>query len=289
MTLRDLPSDLGTQHPLVRASDLFTQRGADLPQAALRALAKEVILRMTKQGRDGGAVVGSKPEAATRPGADDVSALCDALLSSDESRAADMVRAARLGGMAADTLYFDYIAEAVRQLGERWERDEATVAQVIIGSGRVYGILRELRSVFLSDRLSRSPDAVAVFAQVPGEIHTLGVTMAADAMRRRGWQIELKLGYNHDALIEEIARQEPTMIGLSASTLQRTFALARLIVALRVRCPQAWIMVAGQIVPQDAQLATLVDADAVAGTLEEAEAVMEAHLQEMAQLTSLRG
>ncbi len=275
---------MGSSAPLARARQVMEDRGTDLPQVALKALAREVILRITH-----------KPGGATVPVADrpldsaEIAALCDALMSEDEAAAPDMVRAARLGGMTADVLYFGYIAEAVRMLGTRWEHDEATVSQVIIGAGRVYGILRELRTVFLAERRTHPPGAEAVFAQVPGEIHTIGVTMAADAMRRRGWEVDLKLGYTHDAIVDEIARLQPTMVGLSASTRQQTFALARLIVALRVRCPQVWILVAGQIVPQDAHLRDLVDADAVAGTLEEAAAALDGHLAELTRLAAKRG
>lgn len=270
-------------HPVVRARMVMERRGADLPQVALKALAREVILRIAQKPLAG-------PDLAL-PGVDAAAVvrLCDALLAPDDTLAADLVRTARLGGMSADLLYFDYIAEAVGMLGARWDRDETTVSQVIIGAGRVYGILRELRTVFLAERLAYTPGAEAVFAQVPGEIHTIGVTMAADALRRKGWEIDLRLGLGHDALVEEIARMQPTMVGLSASTLQQTFALARLIVALRVRCPQVWILVAGQIVPLDAHLCDLVDADAVAGTLDEAVAAMDGHLAELARLTVKRG
>jgi methanogenic corrinoid protein MtbC1 len=272
-----------TAHPVARARMVLEQRGADLPQGALKALAREVILRLAKKPEAAAERPGSRPDAAA------VAALCDALVSPDDTAAAEQVRVARLGGMSADTLYFDYIAEAVAQLGVRWERDETTVSNVIIGAGRVYGILRELRSVFLTERLPHSPGAEAVFAQVPGEIHTIGVTMAADTMRRRGWEVDLRLGFTHDALIDEIARMQPMMVGLSASTLPQTFALARLIVALRVRCPQVWILVAGQIVPLDSHLCELVDADAVAGTLDEAAAALEGHLAELTRMKSRRG
>lgn len=272
-----------TAHPVARARMVLERRGADLPEVALKALAREVILRIAKKPAVAVERAGLRPDAAA------INALCDALVSVDDQAAAELVRAARLQGMSADALYFDYIAEAVAMLGTRWERDEATVSDVIIGAGRVYGILRELRAVFLSERLPHAPGAEAVFAQVPGEIHTIGVTMAADAMRRRGWEVDLRLGFTHDALVEDIARTQPTMVGLSASTLAQTFALARLIVALRVRCPQVWILVAGQIVPLDAHLCDLVDADAVAGTLDEAAAALEGHLAELTRMQARRG
>jgi MerR family transcriptional regulator, light-induced transcriptional regulator len=272
-----------TAHPVARARMVLERRGSDLPEVALKALAREVILRIAKKPVAVAERAGPSADAAA------INTLCDALVSADDQAAGGLVRAARLGGMSADALYFDYIAEAVAMLGARWERDEATVSDVIIGAGRVYGILRELRAVFLSERLPHTLGAEAVFAQVPGEIHTIGVTMAADAMRRRGWEVDLRLGFTHDALVEEIARMQPMMVGLSASTLPQTFALARLIVALRVRCPQVWILVAGQIVPLDAHLCELVDADAVAGTLDEAAAALEGHLAELARMKSRRG
>ncbi len=270
--------------PLTRARQVLEQRGGDLPQVALKALAREVILRLAQKSADEVVVLADR-----RPDTAEVAALCDALMSEDETAAPGMVRLARLDGMTADVLYFGYIAEAVRMLGTRWEHDEATVSQVIIGAGRVYGILRELRTVFLAARRMHPPGAEAVFAQVPGETHTIGVTMAADAMRRRGWEIDLKLGYSHDALVDEIVRSRPTMVGLSASTTQQTFALARLIVAIRVRCPQVWILVAGQIVPLDPHLRDLVDADAVAGTLDDAAAALNGHLAELTRLISKKG
>ncbi len=273
-----------TAHPITRARLVLERRGADLPQVALKALAREVILRMARgQPEPDDGLAEQKPDSAM------INALCDALMSDDETAAARMVREARTGGMSADMLYFGYIADAVAMLGTRWEQDEATISEVIIGAGRVYGILRELRGVFLAERLPYSAGAEALFAQVPGEIHTLGVTMAADAMRRKGWEIDLKLGFAHDALVDEIDRLQPTMVGLSASTVQQTFALARLIVAIRVRCPQVWILVAGQVVPLDPHLRDLVDADAVAGTLDGAAAALEGHLAELAQLASKRG
>ncbi|WP_431300380.1 cobalamin B12-binding domain-containing protein [Tabrizicola sp. BL-A-41-H6] len=271
------------EHPVARARTVLERRGADLPEVALKALAREVILRIAKKPVKLGEPNGLCPDDAA------IAALCDALVSPDEQIAPVLVRAARLAGMSADTLYFGFIAKAVALLGTRWERDELTVSDVIIGAGRVYGILRELRTVFLAERMPHAPGATAVFAQVPGEIHTIGVTMAADALRRKGWEIDLRLGLNHDALVSEIGRMQPTMVGLSASTRQQTFALARLIVALRVCCPQVWILVAGQIVAQDSHLRDLVDADAVAATLDEATAALGEHLDELAEMSQRRG
>ena len=267
--------------PVRRAQEFMEQRGQQLSTTALRVLAREVILRVSR-------MEAQPVPQQVRPTTSEIDALCDALVSFDEMAGADMVRSARLGGMPADVLYHAYIAEAARRLGQRWDRDEATSAQVILGAGRVYAILRELRTVFLAEHLIAPPGAEAIIASVPGEVHGIGATIAADTLRRRGWDITLLLGLGHSALVEEIARLKPTMIGISMAQSSMTFAVARLIVALRVRCPQVWVMVGGSVVTDDPDVARIVDADAGALSIEEGVTLMEAHLADLNRLRSDR-
>lgn len=267
---------------LLRAHEHLLKRGESLPVTALRVLAREVILRVSQ-------IEPVQLPHDGLPRTAEVELLCDALLSPDDTAAADLVRAARLDGMSPDALYHAYIAEAARRLGVRWDRDEATASQVILGAGRVYAILRDLRAIFLAERLRSMPGAEAVFATVPGEVHGIGATIAADTLRRNGWDITLRLGLGHQALVDDIARLRPTMIGLASSLPAMTFATARLIVALRVRCPGVWIMVAGPIVEHDPDIARIVDADAAAATLDEATALMTGHLDDLIRLRSERG
>ena len=261
---------------LLRARDQLAKRGQTLSDSALRVLAREVILRVSRAAAE------VPPEAL--PDNARIEALCDALTSSVDSAAADMVREARLEGMSADMLYHAFIAEAARRLGRRWDRDEATAAQVILAAGRIYAILRDLRAVFLAERLTAPPGAEAVFATIPGEVHGIGVTIAADTMRRKGWDVILRTGLGHEALVEEIARLQPTMIGLSVAQTTMTFATARLIVALRVRCPQVWVVLGGAVVEQDPDIARIVDADAAAPDIETGAALLGQHLDELNEL-----
>ena len=256
---------------LTKARSLLEERGAGLPSAAVRALAREVIGRLDRCKQ-------MAAQTIVGPSQNQVSELCDALLSTDNNAGHQLVMAARADGMPIETLHLAYIAEAARMLGTRWENDEASVSQVIIGAGRIYGILRTLRELFVSVRLQRPDRYRAVFASSPGETHTLGVTMAADHLRRKGWQIDMKAGLSHEALVEAISQDDYPVIGLSASTPRMLFPLARLIVALRVTNPGAWIMVGGLIVHEDPHVQSLVDADGVVSDIQSAEAQMEAHL-----------
>jgi MerR family transcriptional regulator, light-induced transcriptional regulator len=119
-------------------------------------------------------------------------------------------------------------------------------------------------------------------------VHGIGATIAADTLRRKGWAVTLLLGLNHSALVEEIARQKPTMVVLSVAQSSMTFAVARLIVALRVRCPQVWVLVGGPAITADPEMARLVDADAGAHSIDDAVGLMERHLDDLNRLRSDR-
>jgi len=243
-----------------------------LPDSAVQALAREVISRLDRnrgRARD----LEATPDPAV------VAELCDALLSPDQNAAEAVVSRLQAQGVSCDMLHVGYIAEAAREMGLRWERDATSSGDVILGAGRVYLIMRRLRSMFVSARLQRPEKYRAVFANSPGETHTLGVTMAADYLRRRGWQIDVKAGLSHEALVDEIGHEPYPIIGLSASRRTMVFPLARLIVALRISNPGAWIMIGGRITEVEPDILTLIDADGLVTDMPSAEAQMEAVMQ----------
>ena len=107
------------------------------------------------------------------------------------------------------------------------------------------GIMRELRFEISSARTALAVDRVALFATVPGETHTLGITMAADLCRDHGWRIDLKTGLDHDSLLSAIKHKPYANIGLSAGHPNMIGDLTRIVLALRLTHPLAHILVSG--------------------------------------------
>lgn len=254
---------------------------AGLPPEQLHQLAAEVIRRVAEQARD-------IREARLRITEDRLADLAMALLGPDDpDAAARLVRDARLSGVPADALYHGLVAGAVKRVGDAWARGEIGLHDMMRVSGRVLRILRDLRDVFVQVT-GRKPGQRAVFALCPGECHTIGLTMTADDLRRRGWDIDLLLGHDDDSLLKRLSQLSPTTIALAATTHDLALPLARTIVALRAHLPGVWVMVGGQIARDVPDILAISGADALANSADEAEAAMLAHIADLSARRSNR-
>jgi MerR family transcriptional regulator, light-induced transcriptional regulator len=276
MAYKQEPHSLIDAQAFARAKGVFG--AVKMPSDAVQALASEVISRLSQRAAPGldvpdDAFVDPRKEA-------DIDALATALLGVDDTAATEIMMDAHARGASVETLYLGYLAEAARRLGQWWDEDRVSSVEVVIGAGRIYANMRGLRRLF-GPGSSRGQRFRAVFASVPGETHLLGVAMAADLLTMHGWEIDLRAGLDHDALVAEIGHSTYPIIGLSASNSRALFPLARLIVALRVSNPGAWILVCGGITGIEPDVAQMVDADAAAPDLASAEMMMEDYMAEM--------
>lgn len=237
-----------------------------LPEDAVASLAREVLLRVASR------VVEVKNRVLT-PSSNQIETLAFALISKNEKAGADLILAATAAGMDIETVYLQYLAGAARLLGELWDNDRVSFAEVTIGTSRMYSIMRASNHLlFPQKKISHKS---AIFASTPSETHTLGVRMAADIFRRDGWDIHLMLGQSHDALVEDIAQSPHFLIGLSSAGRHSSAELARLIIALRISKPTAYIMVSGQIVNDAKDIISLLGADGIAHDFESARTTLE--------------
>jgi DNA-binding transcriptional MerR regulator len=141
---------------------------------------------------------------------DDLAAALDRF---DEPRAQEILD--RLLAMTTvDTLLSDVVLPYLRELGDRWERGEASIAQEHFASsvlrGRLLGLARGWGLGF---------GPVAVLACLPGEQHDLGLIAFGLALRARGWRIVYLGSDTPIDTIEETSRQlDPSLVVLNAVT-----------------------------------------------------------------------
>jgi methanogenic corrinoid protein MtbC1 len=127
-----------------------------------------------------------QPAASVDPGAllsDTKQELADALAAFDEAHA-HAVLDSLLAATTVETVLAEVVLPYLHQLGELWERGEATVAQEHFASSLLRG-----RLLGLARGWGRGLGPRIVLACAPGEQHDLGLIAFGLALRARGWRI----------------------------------------------------------------------------------------------------
>lgn len=239
-----------------------------MPADSVHRLARDVIYTM---GRRNDAL----PEAATLPPdatSEEVSELAYALTSDEPTVSIAHVDGLFDRGLSLHAVYLGHLAPAARLLGDWWEENRLPFADVAIAAGRVFAILRRYRDL--------DPDPTikmrhAVFAAVPGEVHRLGVQMAADLFADRGWSVRIVHEPAHRPLLEALRVDQSPVIGLSASGKHSLEPLIRLIVALKVARPTARVIVGGMIVNNQPRALRRLEPDGLVGDMATAQALLD--------------
>jgi MerR family transcriptional regulator, light-induced transcriptional regulator len=144
------------------------------------------------------------------------SELAEALDAFDEPRA-QAVLDRLLAVTTVETLLSEVLVPYLQELGERWERGEASVAQEHFASGVLRG-----RLLALARGWGQGVGPAAVLACLPGEQHDLGLIAFGLALRSRGWRI-VYLGPDSpiDTVADVSRRLRPSLVVLNAVSPER--------------------------------------------------------------------
>lgn len=240
---------------------------SELPYRAVRSLADEVVVHLAGKMRSA--------EGHARTQVDvDIHAFTQALLSDTPDDAHEMIRQERREGVPIETIYLHTLAGSARLMGRMWDEDRLSFLSMTVAVGHIFSIMRALRYEIPLAQRRRIDRHRAMFLSVPGETHTIGITIAADLLRNKGWDISLKTALSHEQLVDLVQREPHELIGISASQPESIGALTRLVVALRIVRPHAHIVIGGQIVSNLPELNSLIAADAVIREGEDVEALL---------------
>ena len=152
------------------------------------------------------AVVENRAELAA-----DREALRDALDRFDEVGAHDALDRL-LSTFTAETVLGDVVMPLLRELGDRWEQGQATIAQEHFASNLLRG-----RLLGLARGWDRGTGPRAILACPPDDLHDLGLLVFGLALRARGWRITF-LGANTplETISDTASRISPDVIVIAA-------------------------------------------------------------------------
>lgn len=197
---------------------------------------------------------------------EDVAEFTTLVLRHDILVASSYVDAMRSQGVALESLFLDLLAPAARRLGDLWDADLASFAEVTLGLGRLQQLLRDLTPSFQYEAETRPIGHRVLLAPSPGETHTFGLFMVGEFMRRAGWDVWEERTSASAALVGWVRREHFDVVGLSLSCETRLEELASCVRALRraSRNADLGVMVGGSLFQRQPELVARVGADATA-------------------------
>lgn len=196
----------------------------------------------------------------------DVVKFAHSVLVSDVEVVLEHVERVRARGVTLDRVYLDLLAPAARYLGDLWNADLCDFTAVTVGLWRLQQVVRELSPAFQDKAERRNRQHVILLSSVPGEQHTLGVSIVGEFFRRTGWDVWAASPVSMNELVGIVRSEWFGIIGLSVSSECKVEGLASTIHSLRraSRNRSIGIMVGGPVFIEHPELVPLVGADATA-------------------------
>lgn len=188
------------------------------------------------------------------------------VLSSDSDSLIAFVGGLLQAGASMETIYVDLMIPAARRLGEYWDDDNISFADVTIGLGRLQQVVRTLR---WSPTEPQGPDhsaPSALFAPASSEQHTFGLFIIEESFRRAGWRTWIETSGLADDSVDMVRHHWFDLIGLSASSDVHIEQITATVAAVRKasRNRGLFVLVGGRLFIDRPELVSDVGADATA-------------------------
>lgn len=165
-------------------------------------------------------------------------------LEGDQPGARSVLNAALLQRTSTQDAYRYILIPALKELGDAWAKGKISIAQEHVATEVIATELSVLRS---SLNCADANGLTAVFAALPGDLHTLGPRIVADYFLMNGWKV-IFLGNNTPAseILDFARKHRVDVIGLATSTSKHAREVTDLIRKLRKLDPAPKILIGGR-------------------------------------------
>lgn len=168
-------------------------------------------------------------------------------------------------GVPVRRILLGLLQPAARNMGEEWEADRASFAEVTLVAARLQRIVRSLDRPHgpTTPIASIHPTRRILLGSLEGQDHTLGLIIVAELFRRAGWQVQMAAPLGTTRLSERVSSTRVHAVGLSVPLVELIPAAREEIRLIRERSanPDVGVLVGGPALLAHSDLADRVGAD----------------------------
>ncbi|TVP75757.1 MAG: hypothetical protein EA352_07305 [Gemmatimonadales bacterium] len=173
-------------------------------------------------------------------------------------------------GVSTERIIDELVTPTARWMGEAWMTDECTFVEVTLMGGRLQQVVRSLvqkhAGAMETGRSGRMPRAL--LTSLPGEQHTLGLTVLSAHFRLAGWDVRVGPPVGRESAIAVVRRMRVDVVGITISRSELLASGREEIRRLRAATcnDEMGILVGGPGLGSPEEAADVLDADGIAPT-----------------------
>jgi len=215
----------------------------------------------------------------------EIAGFVDLIVADDMERACAVADRVIVHHGGREALLKNLLTPAARLLGEMWSRDSADFMTVTLGVYRLDQIMKETATASFNSSLTAQDNRILLLP-VPGEQHSFGLAMVADAFREGGWCVRSGPAATRAQLLRLVRDEWFDVVGLAISAERHMKGLSALIRAIRAAScnPLVHVLLGGHAIVENPERARFLGADATAadaaGALAHANNYVEATVTE---------
>jgi corrinoid protein of di/trimethylamine methyltransferase len=144
-------------------------------------------------------------------------ALNDAMVNLDEERVLELTQAALQDERSPLEILDNGLVGGIRIIGDKFEKDEFTLAHMVIGADIMEKAVAILEPAFQKSQEKREFKAKAIIGTAEGDIHDIGKKILATLLRANGYEvIDLGRDVPNTTFIEQVEAENPDFLCMSA-------------------------------------------------------------------------
>ena len=188
-------------------------------------------------------------------------ALLDALIAGDETRANDLIEDSITKRWAPATIYLNLVAHAMTEIGDLWHRGELNISTEHRATQIAFRLLARVKNSYPD---GNKTGLNAIVSGVAGDTHLGGALIFADLLRFDGWNVDF-LGTDtpSDAILEIVKSNEPDLLCLSVTLPDQVDAAEETVRIVKSTVPSTAIIVGGGAISKNGSQNSLESADYV--------------------------